>query len=62
MAKRCRDCVYWFSTYQKAFKGMECYKPNAGHCMRNIHDQCGNKFEYYSLKIKRKWWKFWRPR
>lgn len=56
--KRCEDCIEWFSTFQKAFKGMECYKPGAGHCLRNIHEQCIGNFEFY----KRKWWKIGRPK
>ncbi len=56
--KRCKDCIEWFSTYQRAFKGMVCYRQDAGHCMRNIYDQCTDKFEYY----KRKLWKIWRPK
>ena len=60
--KRRKDCEQWFSTYQEAFKGMACYKPNAGHCTRNIYDQCSEKYEYYIPKFKRKWWKFWRPK
>ena len=47
-----KKCDSWFSTYSKAFKGMDCYKPNAGHCTRNIHDQCSEKFEYYIPKMK----------
>ncbi len=55
MKRRCKvDCISWFSTYQDAFKGMDCYKPDAGHCMRNIYDQCSEKFEYYTPKTKRK--------
>ena len=60
MRRRCKDCEEWFSTYKRAFKGMDCYRPDAGHCMRNIFDQCSEKFEYYIPKLKRKWWKFWR--
>ena len=56
--KRCVDCTEWFSTYRKAFKGMDCHKPNAGHCTRNIFNHCTAKFEYYV----RKNWKLWRPK
>ena len=48
--KRCKNCIEWFSTYQKAFKGMDCYKPEAGHCTRNIFDQCGKNYEHYQPK------------
>ncbi len=56
--KECKDCIEWVSTYTKAFKGMDCHKPDAGHCMRNIFNQCTENFEYYT----RIWWKFWRPK